>query len=122
MPFVALTDIQLHVIDEGRGPATLLLLHAFPLQAEMWRPQIDRLSRRMRVVAPARRGLGRNVGHPDVLETRILAEDVWQLCDVLGIAQAIVCGLSMGGYAAFPLYRRAPQLFAGLLLADTRAT
>src|SRR5688572_32887817 len=88
----------------------------------MWREQIDRLAKRTRVIAPDFRGFGGTGWHPTVLEMSALAEDVWQMCDVLGIARALVCGLSMGGYVAFPLYRRAPQLFAGLVLADTRAT
>jgi pimeloyl-ACP methyl ester carboxylesterase len=34
---------------------------------------------------------------------------------------AVVCGLSMGGYAALALAIRAPERVAGLILADTRA-
>jgi pimeloyl-ACP methyl ester carboxylesterase len=34
---------------------------------------------------------------------------------------AIVCGLSMGGYVAFALYRRHPSLVRGMILAATRA-
>jgi len=33
-----------------------------------------------------------------------------------------VAGLSMGGYVALELYRRAPGLFRGLALCDTKAT
>ncbi len=35
--------------------------------------------------------------------------------------RAVVCGLSMGGYVAFELWRRARERFAGLVLANTRA-
>jgi 3-oxoadipate enol-lactonase len=35
--------------------------------------------------------------------------------------RVVVCGLSMGGYVAFDLWRRAPERFAGLILANTRA-
>jgi pimeloyl-ACP methyl ester carboxylesterase len=38
-----------------------------------------------------------------------------------GIGQAVLCGLSMGGYVLFELLRRAPQRVAGLVLCDTRA-
>jgi len=40
--------------------------------------------------------------------------------DALGIQNAILCGLSMGGYAAFAFLRKYPQRVAGLILADTR--
>ena len=49
------------------------------------------------------------------------AADVLALLDDRGIDTAVIGGLSMGGYVALALYRRAPERFAGLLLADTRA-
>jgi pimeloyl-ACP methyl ester carboxylesterase len=48
------------------------------------------------------------------------ADIVVQLMDTLGIEQGILCGLSMGGYAAFAFVRKYPQRLAGLILADTR--
>ena len=44
-----------------------------------------------------------------------------ELLDALGIAGAVVCGLSMGGYAALALYERWPERVRALVLADTRA-
>lgn len=41
--------------------------------------------------------------------------------DAAGVERAVVCGLSMGGYVAFELWRRARDRFAGLILANTRA-
>ncbi len=41
--------------------------------------------------------------------------------DEAGIDRAVVCGLSMGGYVAFELWRRARSRIAGLVLANTRA-
>jgi pimeloyl-ACP methyl ester carboxylesterase len=38
-----------------------------------------------------------------------------------GIDRAVVCGLSMGGYVAFEVWRRARERVAGLVLANTRA-
>ena len=40
----------------------------------------------------------------------------------LGVDRAAVVGLSMGGYLAFEVYRRAPVLFRGLALCDTKAS
>jgi 3-oxoadipate enol-lactonase len=47
---------------------------------------------------------------------RVLAE-----LDRADVDRAAVCGLSMGGYVAFELWRRAPHRIAGLVLANTRA-
>jgi 3-oxoadipate enol-lactonase len=38
-----------------------------------------------------------------------------------GIDRAVVCGLSMGGYVAFEVWRRARERVAGFILANTRA-
>jgi len=40
----------------------LLLIHGFPLDRTMWRPQIDGLSRVASVIAPDLRGFGENAG------------------------------------------------------------
>jgi pimeloyl-ACP methyl ester carboxylesterase len=49
------------------------------------------------------------------------AADVLDLLDCLAIDDAVVAGLSMGGYIAFAMYRQAPLRFNGLVLADTRS-
>jgi 3-oxoadipate enol-lactonase len=41
--------------------------------------------------------------------------------DDAGVDTAVVCGLSMGGYVAFELWRMARQRVAGSLLANTRS-
>jgi len=40
--------------------------------------------------------------------------------DALGVRQAVVCGLSMGGYVTFELLRRHPARVKALILADTK--
>jgi pimeloyl-ACP methyl ester carboxylesterase len=40
--------------------------------------------------------------------------------DMLGMQDAVLCGLSMGGYVAFAFLRKYPQRVKGLILADTR--
>jgi pimeloyl-ACP methyl ester carboxylesterase len=49
------------------------------------------------------------------------AADVFDLLDALHIEEAVIGGLSMGGYVAFALFRHAPRYFQGLILADTRS-
>ena len=49
------------------------------------------------------------------------ADDLAGVLDQLAIQRAVICGLSMGGYAAFALHRRYKNRIAGLVLANTRA-
>ena len=110
----------------GPGPATpgrtLVLLHAFPLAAEMWRPQLDAVPAGWRFVAPDLRGFGQSpVGDLTLpLSVDDDARDVLALIDELGLDRAVIAGLSMGGYVAFALLRLAAARVAGLVLADTR--
>jgi pimeloyl-ACP methyl ester carboxylesterase len=50
-----------------------------------------------------------------------MAADVGSLLDALRIERATIGGLSMGGYVTFALFRKAPERFTGLILANTRA-
>jgi 3-oxoadipate enol-lactonase len=111
----------------GRGttaPArTLVLLHAFPLEAEMWQPQLEAVRAGWRFIAPDLRGFGQSQGGDPSIPPSMegCAGDVVALLDHLRLNRVVVGGLSMGGYVAFALLRLAPERVAGLVLADTRA-
>jgi 3-oxoadipate enol-lactonase len=113
---------------ETRARGTLVLLHAFPLNARMWEPQLALASRGWRVIAPHMRGLDggdRGSASPDEARptTQTMddyAGDVIDLLDALHIEEAVIGGLSMGGYVTLAMLRHAPRYFRGLLLADTR--
>lgn len=100
---------------------TLLLIHAFPVDAEMWEPQIAALSGETEVLAPSLPGFGDSPAASDVLSMDAAADFLAGELDRAGAATAVVCGLSMGGYVAFSLWRRHRDRITGLALADTRA-
>jgi 3-oxoadipate enol-lactonase len=99
----------------------LLLVHAFPLDARMWEPQVTLLETLVPVVAVNLPGFG---GTPDagrVMSMAVAADRCLSELDAAKVETAVVCGLSMGGYVAFELWRRARARIAGLVLANTRA-
>lgn len=101
-------------------PPVLVLVHAFPMGASMWKPQMDRLP--VQIVAPSMPGFdGRPVlrGEPTV---DAYARDLLDILDGMGIRRAIFGGLSMGGYVIFSVLRQAAERVAGLILADTRTS
>ena len=118
----------------GEGETTLALLHAYPLNRGQWRAQGEALAHALalRVVAPDLRGCGESsaedgdAAEPITMER--MAQDVFALLDALGEQgeqagrQVVLGGLSLGGYVAQAALRLAPQRFAGVILADTRAT
>jgi pimeloyl-ACP methyl ester carboxylesterase len=107
--------------DRGTG-RPLVLLHAFPLDRTMWRPQLDTLSGRCRVIAPDLPGFGGSPPGREPFTIDSAADAVAGFLTEIGITDRVVLGgLSMGGYVALAFARRHPDRLAGLILADTRS-
>jgi 3-oxoadipate enol-lactonase len=104
-----------------RSRGVLVLLHAFPLNARMWEGQLAFADSGWRVIAPQLRGFDAGAGEPPASSVDDYAGDVIDLLDALHVKQAVVGGLSMGGYVAFALLRLAARYVQGLVLADTRS-
>jgi len=106
--------------DVGNG-VPLLLIHGYPLDRSLWRSQIEGLQAVARLIAPDLRGFGQSGDAPDVMTMDDYAADLKVLLDALNVKQAVVCGLSMGGYIALALLAKHPNMVKGLILANTRA-
>jgi pimeloyl-ACP methyl ester carboxylesterase len=117
---IAVRGRETRVLDGGAGRA-LVLIHAFPLSADMWRAQIDHVPDGWRLVAPDLRGFGPGPAPDGPLGVNDYAADVLAVMDALAIETAVIGGLSMGGYVTFAIFRQAPDRFAGIVLADTKA-
>jgi len=113
-------DTEIAFDDIGSGIA-VVLLHAFPLNRTMWEPQVGALVAECRCIPIDFRGFGESPHAPPYSMDRY-ADDVAGVLDSLQIEQAVVVGLSMGGYVAFALWRRHRHRVRGLVLADTRFT
>jgi 3-oxoadipate enol-lactonase len=113
-------SLRLAYHDAGHGPA-VLLLHGFPLSKGMWEPQIEALADRYRCLAPDHSGFGDSEPTDHICRMEDMAADAAALLDHCGIHQAVVCGLSMGGYAALAFCEAFPDRLRALVLADTRA-
>jgi len=119
--FAGVRGIEMSYTDSGEGPA-VLLLHGYPFDKSMWSEQIEALSLKgFRAIAPDLRGLGETNFLGEVSTMEDMARDAAALLDHLKIDQAIVCGLSMGGYVALEFMHLCPERVSGLVLAGTRA-
>ncbi|PYC81573.1 alpha/beta hydrolase [Streptomyces tateyamensis] len=113
---------ELTLRDTG-GPGTpLLLLHAFPLNSAMWRGQSDGSLDRARVLTVDLPGFGTSPAPQGEPSLDVWADALAALLDRLELAQAVIGGLSMGGYLAMAFARRHGERVSGLLLADTKAS
>jgi pimeloyl-ACP methyl ester carboxylesterase len=103
----------------------LVLVHAFPLGAQMWEPQFRGAFYGWRILAPDLRGFGGSTDErAEEVDPTIddYADDVAGLIREVAGGPVVLGGLSLGGYTAFAVMRRAPGLVRALILADTRAT
>jgi 3-oxoadipate enol-lactonase len=111
-------DLGYSAVGEGR---TLILVHAFPFDGRMWEDTAAALAGTCRVIAPDLRGFGASDLGDGRHSIADMADDVAALMDNLGIAKAIVGGLSMGGYVSLAFAARHRDRLEKLILADTRA-
>jgi len=105
-------------VPEGR---VLLLLHAFPLSADMYRAQLESVPSGWRLIAPDLPGLGLSEDGDEAPTLDDYATTILQLLDRLALPSAAIGGVSLGGYVAMAIARLAPRSVARLVLADTKA-
>jgi pimeloyl-ACP methyl ester carboxylesterase len=106
--------------DQGVGGTPLIFIHGFPFDKSMWAPQFDFFKRTHRVIAYDLRGFGKSTFTDEEASISLFADDLVKLMDILEIPQAIVCGLSMGGYILLNAINRYPQRFKAIVLSDTQ--
>jgi 3-oxoadipate enol-lactonase len=119
---IAMLDGGLELAYDDVGSGTpLLFIHGWPHNRSLWAAQLGGLQTQARCIAPDLRGFGEsNFGTPVSIDQ--YADDLAALLTFIGVEQAVVCGLSMGGYVALAMLRRHRPLLRGLILTSTRAT
>ncbi|MCF8034861.1 MAG: alpha/beta hydrolase [Desulfarculaceae bacterium] len=118
MPLLKVGDLEMYHEVHGQG-FPLLLIMGLRRNAEWWHLQLPELSRHFQVIAFDNRGAGRS-GKPAMdYSIPMFAADTAGLLDGLGVKQAHVVGVSMGGYIAQELALARPDLVAGLVLGCT---
>jgi pimeloyl-ACP methyl ester carboxylesterase len=124
MPYLDRDGVRLYY--DIHGPAEsdrrpLLLTHGYSATAEMWAPNMAALAGRRRVVAWDIRGHGRSDSPEDPAHysEALSIADMAALLDAAGIGEAIIGGLSLGGYLSLAFHLRYPERVAALVLCDT---
>lgn len=112
---------QLAFVDEGQGPA-ILLLHGVPTSSYLYRHIIPLLSAKgRRVIAPDLLGYGASDkphGY-DIYSHELQARRIIELMDFLKIGSwSHVCH-DMGGMVTWEIMRTHPEKIAGLVLLNT---
>ncbi len=87
----------------------------------MWEPQAEALSYIYRTVSYDVRGHGQSDAGDGQYSLEFFVDDLIDGMDHLKIENAVLCGLSMGGYIALRAVERHPDRFKGLVLCDTKS-
>lgn len=123
MQFAKINDVTLHyqVISAPEDKPTIVFSNSLGTDFRIWRDCIVRLVGDVSIVMYDKRGHGlSDVGKsPYKLDDHV--NDLAGLMDHLGISNAIICGLSVGGMIAQGLAFMRPDLVRAMVLCDTAA-
>ena len=113
-------EVFVRQVDGPPGAIPILLLHGWTSSADLtWWRVYGQLGTLGPVVAVDHRGHGRGMRSDEPFTLEAAADDAAGVLRELGLGPAIVCGYSMGGPIAMLLWRRHPDLVAGLVLEAT---
>lgn len=124
MPTAALaTGPTVFYTDTGpaAGARTLVFSHGLLMDSSMFEPQLADLGPDHRCVAWDQRGFGRTVWDGQPFSFWDSARDLLALLDVLGVDQAVLIGMSQGGFVSLRAALLAPERVAGLVFIDSQA-
>ncbi|MBI3977660.1 MAG: alpha/beta hydrolase [Chloroflexi bacterium] len=122
MPHVALNGVDLYYEETGEG-FPVVFCHEFAGDYRSWDPQVKHFSRLYRCVAYSHRGFPPSSvpDDPTAYSQDLLVEDLRALLAHLGLNQAHLVGLSMGGNVVLDFALRYPELCRGIVVSGCGA-
>ena len=120
MPKLNRNGVNIYYEVHGSGPV-ILLTHGYSATAQMWKGQIEPLTKKHTLVTWDMRGHGQSDYPADqsAYSEEATVGDMAAILDAVGAKKAIVGGLSLGGYMSLAFYRVHPERVNALLIIDT---
>ena len=105
--------------DRSRPP--ILLTHGFGASGAMWEPNLEALTVGRRVLTWDMRGHAQSEAPADPRAYGVEQSlgDMLALLELLGAADAVLMGMSLGGYLSLAFLARHPERVRALVLVDT---
>lgn len=108
---------QMKFTDSGQGPA-IVWIHGYPLSGRIFAPQTSISG--FRHIVPDLPGFGSSPAWRSRATIDDFADAITELADELVLEKFVMAGLSMGGYIAMAVMRKAAARISALILLDTR--
>jgi 3-oxoadipate enol-lactonase len=121
MPFADVNGQRIRFEDSGGDGSPVILSHGFLMDHEMFAPQVAALHPEFRVITWDERGFGETEFDGEPFTYWDSARDCLGLLDHLGIDQAVLGGMSQGGFLSMRAALLAPQRVRALVLIDTQS-
>jgi 3-oxoadipate enol-lactonase len=121
MPFADVNGQRIRYDDSGGDGPPVILAHGFLMDREMFVPQVEALSPEFRVITWDERGFGETEFDGKPFTYWDSARDCLGLLDQLGIEQAVLGGMSQGGFLSLRAALLQPDRVRGLVLIDTQS-
>ncbi|MGJ8616277.1 MAG: alpha/beta fold hydrolase [Sulfitobacter sp.] len=130
---VLINDVRLFIDIEGaalvadgpdmRSKPTLIVLHGGPgADHSIYKPAFSQLADLAQVIYVDHRGNGRSDdGDPALWTLDQWADDLFALCQTLGVESPMIYGASFGGFVAQAFATKYPDHLSALILAATTA-
>ncbi len=119
MPALAANGETIHYVQEGSGPA-VVLIHSLGSSVHMWKEQIEALKSKYTLIAMDCRGHGRSSANGQA-SVAVAVQDLKAVFDHLGVSACHLVGVGMGGSIALSFNARWPAMVRSLVLADCAA-
>ncbi len=120
MPRLDRDGVGIYYKSHGQGPP-VLLSHGYSATCRMWDGQVAALRDRFRVIVWDMRGHGQSdvPADPAAYSEAATVGDMAALLQACGEANAVIAGLSLGGYMSLAFHARHPSQVRALMLFDT---
>jgi 3-oxoadipate enol-lactonase len=121
VPHAEINGQRIRFEDSGGDGPPVILAHGFLMDREMFAPQVQALADEFRVITWDERGFGETEFDGQPFTYWDSARDCLGLLDHLGIGEAVVGGMSQGGFLSLRVALLAPERVRALVLIDTQA-
>jgi pimeloyl-ACP methyl ester carboxylesterase len=121
MPYADVNGQRIRYEDSGGDGPPVIFSHGFLMDREMFAPQVQALAPEFRVITWDERGFGETEFDGRPFTYWDSASDCLGLLETLGIEQAVLGGMSQGGFLSMRAALTAPERVRALVLIDTQS-